>query len=97
MQKNLLTLFDNGVNIVSKVARTQQKRGDKMKKYGKLRELIKTKFEKNDDFAEAMDLNPSTLSKKLNGRASFTGTEIECACNLLEIPKEQIHEYFFYL
>ena len=68
-----------------------------MKKYGKLRERIKNRFENNDDFSKAMNLNPATLSKKLNGRVSFTSTEIECACKLLEIPKDQIHEYFFYL
>ena len=68
-----------------------------MKKYGKLRERIKNRFENNDDFSKAMNLNPATLSKKLNGRVSFTSTEIESACKLLEIPKDQIHEYFFYL
>ena len=66
------------------------------RKYGKLRERIQKHFSNNNDFAEAMSLNPATLSKKLNGKTLFTSGEIEEACYLLNIPKEEIHEYFFY-
>ena len=68
-----------------------------MKKYGKLSERIHSFYSKNDDFAAAMNMNPATLSKKLNGKSKFKDNEIADACYLLQIPSEQIHEYFFYI
>lgn len=68
----------------------------KIFKFGKLREEIGKKFTDNDQFADAMDFNPSTLSKKLNGGSDWKRAEIEKACELLNIPMEKVHEYFFY-
>lgn len=65
-------------------------------KFGKLRELIGLVFGRNGEFAAAMNMNPATLSRKLSGKAAFTRDEIELACELLNIPKDEIHEYFFY-
>lgn len=64
--------------------------------YGKLREKIKTKYPTLKKFAEAMGIDSSTLSLKLNGAAPWKQTEIEIACQLLNIPVIEIGEYFFY-
>lgn len=63
--------------------------------YGKLRELIKRNFGTMKAFAVAMDVNASTISKKLNGIVDWTSSEIERAATLLGI-EDQIQEYFFY-
>lgn len=65
--------------------------------YAKLRGLIREKFKTQGAFAKAMGINPTTLSKKLSGQVDWTRKEIEKACNLLEIPANQIFDYFFTL
>lgn len=67
-----------------------------MRTYGKLREKIKNKYDLLDNFAEAMGMDSSTLSKKLNSRVGWIDDEIEKACGLLGIPIESVWEYFFY-
>lgn len=67
-----------------------------MRTFGRLREEIRKKYGTFDKFAEAMGMDSSTLSKKLNGRVGWTGDEIEKACELLDIPLEKVCEYFFY-
>lgn len=67
-----------------------------MRTYGRLREDIKNQFGKLDNFAEAMNMDSSTLSKKLNDRTPWTRSEIEEACKLLGKPMDKVHEYFFY-
>lgn len=63
--------------------------------YAKLRGKIKEVFGRNEDFATAMDMDLSTLSAKLNNRSPWKREEIEKACELLHIPIEQVHIYFF--
>ena len=53
-------------------------------------------FNKQSELAKAINLNPATLSKKLNGESMFTTGEIEDICYALKIQKEEAHEYFFY-
>lgn len=67
-----------------------------MKTYGKLREKIREMFGDLDSFAKAMGIHVATLSSKLNGKSTWTMTQIEKACLLLglEIPKDL--DYFFY-
>ena len=65
--------------------------------YAKLRGKIREKYKRQEDFAIAMGMNPTTLSKKLNAVVDWTRKEIEKACDLLEIPYEEIHIYFFTL
>lgn len=69
---------------------------DKFRTYGKLREKIRFKFRRIEDFSEAIGRDRSSISQKLNGGTAWTQTEIEQACAVLDIPKEKIHEYFFY-
>ena len=63
--------------------------------YAKLRGRIREKFGKQEYFAEAMGMDPSSLSKKLNNKTEWTRIEIEKACVLLEIPLAEAHLYFF--
>ena len=67
-----------------------------MRTYGKLREKIKKKFRRIEDFAEAIGRDRSSISQKLNGSSAWTQPEIESVCELLDINKESIYEYFFY-
>jgi hypothetical protein len=63
--------------------------------FRKLRGIIREKCATQELFAAAMEMHPSTLSAKLSGRTEWTHQEIARASELLEIPKNQIHEYFF--
>lgn len=67
-----------------------------MRTYGKLREKIKLKFGTIGEFALALRKDRSTISKKLNGLVPWDDTEIEACCNLLDIPINQVADYFFY-
>ena len=58
---------------------------------GKIREVYKTETA----FAAAMGMNPATMSAKLNNTAPWKREEIEKACELLGIPIEHVHLYFF--
>ena len=63
--------------------------------YAKLRGRIKEYFGTNLLFAEAMGMDGSSLSAKLNNKTPWKREEIELACNLLEIPIEEVYLYFF--
>lgn len=67
-----------------------------MRKFGRLREKIKEVFSTQKAFAVAMGMNVATLNSKLNSKTTWTLQEIEKACTLLNIPKNEIKEYFFY-
>lgn len=47
------------------------------------------------EFAKALRINESTLSKKMNGVSFFDQDEIDSAVSLLGIPREEIVKYFF--
>jgi hypothetical protein len=65
--------------------------------YRKLRGKIKEVFDTNGAFAEALDLDPATLSSKLNNKSEWTTNEIVKACDLLNITLSDAHLYFFTL
>ena len=67
-----------------------------MRTFGKLREVIKRKFGTIAVFADALNMDRSTLSGKLNGKVGWKSTEIEAVCSLLDIPMTSVTEYFFY-
>lgn len=67
-----------------------------MRTYGKLREKIRNVFGKHEVFADAIGLDRSTISKKLNSVVPWDQVEIEECCKLLGIPTDNIPEYFFY-
>lgn len=63
--------------------------------YSELRGKIRAKFKRQGDFAKALGMDASSLSKKLNNRTQWTRPEIEKACELLDIPLADAHLYFF--
>ena len=63
--------------------------------YAKLRGRIRENFGTQDKFAEAMGMNKSTLSQKLNARVEWSRLEVEKACQLLDIDMSEIGAYFF--
>ena len=67
-----------------------------MRKFGALRERIKLIYGTQQEFADAMGVDYSTLNKKLNSKADWTSTEIEKACALLGITMNEVQQYFFY-
>lgn len=67
-----------------------------MRTYGKLREKIRNVFGTIGAFADAMDLDRSTISKKLNSVVPWDQVEMEKSCELLGFTTDDIPEYFFY-
>lgn len=65
--------------------------------YPKLRGRIREKYGRQEDFAAAMSMSPSTLSAKLKGGTEWTRSEIVKACELLDVPLDEAHFYFFAL
>lgn len=63
--------------------------------YSKLLGRIKEKFNCNVNFAIKMGFSERTLSLKLNNKMDFRQNEIDKACILLEIPINEVHDYFF--
>lgn len=63
--------------------------------YTKLRGKIVEVFRTQSEFAKAMDKNKATLNGKLNNKSQWTAEEITKACELLNIPLSEAHEYFF--
>lgn len=63
--------------------------------YAKLRGRIRTYYHTQAAFASALGISVCTMSKKLNGLREWTAKEIRKACELLEIPPEEIPAYFF--
>ena len=63
--------------------------------YSKLKGKIKEVFGTQSAFAKAMGLSGVSLSSKLNNLTGFTQSEINKACELLDISFEFIHVYFF--
>lgn len=63
--------------------------------YSKVRGKIKEVFGTQAAFAEAMNMSQVSLSEKLNNKVQFSQKEIDRACDLLQIAKEEIPIYFF--
>lgn len=62
--------------------------------YSKLRTRIHDKYGSFARFAEALGITKSTLSLKLNNKASFTLPEIEKSLLLLSIERNEIYDYY---
>lgn len=63
--------------------------------YSKLRGKIRECNLTQEQLADAIDINKSTLSAKLNGQFAFTTTEMLSIGAALNIPKNEIGAYFF--
>lgn len=62
---------------------------DKLK--GRIKEVLGTQSR----LAEALDLDETTISNKLNSNTYFTQKEILKICSILNITRDKIPEYFF--
>lgn len=67
-----------------------------MRTYGKLRERIRLYFNTIDNFAKFIGMSRSAFSQKINGNSDWSHSEIEIVCKSLDIPIEQVGDYFFY-
>lgn len=65
------------------------------KKFAKLRGRITEKFGTESRFAEFLGVSLITVSKKLTGKSGFSKKDIEKWCSALDIPIEEIGNYFF--
>lgn len=63
--------------------------------YSRLRGKIIEKFNNNGNFANEIGISERSLSLKLHNKIAFKQTEIDRARLLLDIPIEEISEYFF--
>ena len=64
--------------------------------FDKLKGKIKEIFNTQNEFAEAMNMAPNTLSSKLNNQFDFSSSEISRAIDLLNIQsKEEAWNIFF--
>ena len=63
----------------------------------KLKGRIVEMFGTQRNFAKAMGMSERTLYLKLDNQVDWKQTDIVKACELLEISKEEIAEYFFTL
>lgn len=64
--------------------------------YARLRGRIRAYFSTQSAFAAAMEMSDCTMSQKLNGRSEWDAGEMLKACNLLDIPTDELYLYFFY-
>lgn len=63
--------------------------------YNKLRGRIIEKYGTQEKFAEALDITKQWLSAKMTGKRPFNQIEIKQYCSLLDIPDNEISDYFF--
>jgi hypothetical protein len=63
--------------------------------YAKLRGRIVEKFGSQSAFAAAMGWREALLSAKLNNKSKWEVSEVLKVCELLEIPVDEAHLYFF--
>ena len=63
--------------------------------YSKLKGRIKEVCGTQTDFARGIGLSETSISNKLNNNVDWKQEEIEKAINVLQLPSEEIHTYFF--
>ena len=63
--------------------------------YAKLLGKIRESGLTQEQLADAIGKNKSTLSAKLNGKYDFTQEEMDAICRVLDISNSEIGAYFF--
>lgn len=63
--------------------------------YSKLRGKIREVCGSEKEFATALEISDTTLSSIFNNKSEFRQSQIQHACTLLQIPAEEIEQYFF--
>lgn len=66
-----------------------------MYKTDKLKSRIVEKYGEQKAFADAIGMNKSTLSRLLKDGKDWKGSMLMKAVDVLEIPTDEIDEYFF--
>lgn len=64
-------------------------------KYAKLRGRIVEKFGTMDAFATELGISKTQLSKKMNGRAGFSQSDIIKSSQLLDIDLNDVGSFFY--
>lgn len=65
--------------------------------YKRLKLKIKEVYETQEAFAKAMGMGYTVLNQRLNNTVDWKTPEIAKACDLLHIPLDEAHLYFFTL
>ena len=65
--------------------------------YKRLKLKIKEVYETQEAFAKAMSMGYTVLNQRLNNTVDWKAPEIAKACDLLHIPLDEAHLYFFTL
>ena len=65
-----------------------------MKPYVKLRTAMMIAEKKQEELAAAIAVNPTTFSKKMTAKSSWTLWEAYKMCELLHIPENELTDYF---
>lgn len=63
--------------------------------YSKLNGKIVEVFGTKKKFAQSMNLSEKSISDKTNNKRCWQQKEISKACELLQIPNDEINSYFF--
>lgn len=63
--------------------------------YSRLRGLAKERGKTQEAIAAVAGMKEATFSQKINNNSEFKQGEILKICEVLSIPHEQIHAYFF--
>lgn len=66
-----------------------------MRKLSELKGLLRSKEINYSAFAKEIGISPSSFSHKLNGKSTFTCSEVDKIISKLSIDKKEIHLYFF--
>lgn len=65
------------------------------REYYEIRQKIRGKYRRMEDFAKDLGITQGTLSTKLMGKSEWTRAEIEKLAQLLELDPVDIIKYFF--
>ena len=63
--------------------------------YSRLRGRIRELYNTDLAFAKALKCSPAAISSKLNGKAGWSLSDMRKICELLNIEKSDIYDYFF--
>ena len=65
--------------------------------YSELLGRMKARKITQEELANKIHLNPSTLNQKLNNKSDFSQSEMRNICIVLNVPMDNIVSYFFTL
>lgn len=63
--------------------------------YRRLRGRIVERYRTQCEFAKRIGITKNALSRKMTGKAMLSQKDIELWCELLDIERSEIGEYFF--